>query len=205
MNRPAFSLPILAFLAIACPLASAETTALPQDEGTRQFLEMVNRPVVLQPGEAKRVQVRENLTYRADVPGARADVYLPTGSSRRPAPIVVLVHGGMGPEFPVRPKDWGLYRSWGRLLASEGFVTVAFNHRLGFPAPMIEEAAGDLDSLTAFVRRSAGEWRADPERIAILPTRQAACSSRRHCASPGAGSSRSWPSIRSSTSRWPNT
>jgi acetyl esterase/lipase len=85
----------------------------------------------------------------------------------RPAPIVILVHGGMGPEFPVRPKDWGLYESWGRLLAGEGFVAVPFNHRLGFPEPTIEEAASDLDSLIAFVRAGAKTWNADPQRVAI--------------------------------------
>jgi acetyl esterase/lipase len=111
--------------------------------------------------------VRKNLTYRT-VAGAalRADVY-PAVDAKGRAPVVMLVHGGVGPEFPLRPKDWGFYTSWGRMLAASGMTAVTFNHRLGFPDPMIEQAHSDVDSLLAFVRRSAAGWGADPGRIAL--------------------------------------
>jgi acetyl esterase/lipase len=136
------------------------------DESARRFLDMVNRPVVIEPQPSARANVLENRAYRHDVPSALADVYLPRKTSGA-VPIMILVHGGVGADLPLRPKDWGLYRSWGRLLASSGFVAIAFNHRLGFPEPMIEEAATDLDSLTAFVRASARKWGGDPDRISI--------------------------------------
>ena len=156
-------------LLLACATAgpaSAEDRA-PDTTGNAAFLAQVDRPVVLQVPGTARVHVRENLAYRTIEGGTlRADVYLARGV-RGPAPIVILVHGGVGPEFPLRPKDWGLHRSWGRLLAASGMTAVTFNHRLGFPEPAIEEAHSDLDSLAAFVRRHAAEWGADPGRLAL--------------------------------------
>jgi acetyl esterase/lipase len=151
----------------ALSLSASVLAATPElDEATRRFLEIVNRPVAIESESTAPVKVIENRSYRRDVAGALADVHLP-GTAAARAPLVILVHGGVGADFPVRPKDWGLYRSWGRVLARSGFVAVTFNHRLGFPAPMIEEAASDLDSLTRFVRAHAREWNADPDRIAI--------------------------------------
>lgn len=135
--------------------------------GNAAFIAMVNRPVALKVSGSERVRVRGNLTYRTVAGVAlRADVY-PAVDARGPAPLVILVHGGVGPEFPLRPKDWGFYTSWGRMLAASGMTAVTFNHRLGFPEPMIEEAGSDVDSLLAFARRNAGAWGADPGRIAL--------------------------------------
>lgn len=163
---PRFALAALTIAALATPRATIAADPPALDEGTRRFLEIVNRPIVLE-RTPLRVTVRENLRYRAGDAKALADVYLPA-RGRQPAPIVVLVHGGMGPEFPVRPKDWGSYRSWGRILASRGYVAVAYNHRLGYPEPMVDEAASDLDSLLAFARARAREWHGDPDRVAVI-------------------------------------
>jgi acetyl esterase/lipase len=152
----------LCFRSAAADERAADTT------GDAAFLAMVNRPVALEVQGAERVQVRENLPYRSVAGGAlRADVYL-AARGGGPAPVVILVHGGVGPEFPVRPKDWGFYTSWGRLLAASGLTAVTFNHRLGYPEPAIDEALSDVDSLAAFVRRQAAGWGADPGRIAIV-------------------------------------
>jgi acetyl esterase/lipase len=73
----------------------------------------------------------------------------------------------MGPGFPVRPKDWGLYQSWGRLVAASGLVGVTVNHRVGFPDPTLEAASGDLSDAIAFVRSHAAEYGIDPDRLAL--------------------------------------
>ncbi|HET9326139.1 MAG TPA: alpha/beta hydrolase, partial [Candidatus Eisenbacteria bacterium] len=154
------------------PLAEPATaSAGPDTAGLGAFLAMVNRPVALRVPGMERVRVTQNLSYRR-VPGVdlSADVYLPASSSHgtAPHPIAILLHGGVGPGLKPRPKDWGNYRSWGRLLAASGVVTVTFNQRLGFPKPEIENAMADVESLTAFVRRNAQRWGADPDRIAMV-------------------------------------
>jgi acetyl esterase/lipase len=61
-----------------------------------------------------------------------------------------------------------VYRSWGRLLAASGFVAIAFNHRLGFPAPHMDDAAADLSAMLGTLRREARTLHADPERLALV-------------------------------------
>ena len=161
---------VLLVLAVLGPApVSAQETKRELTEGERAFLEMLESRVVIRVPGMDSVQVRKGLRYSNADPHLLADVYLPTGPRDRSGdPIVVFVHGGLGSDVPVRPKDWGPYISWGRLVAASGMVGVMFNHRLGFPAPRLDDAAADLHSLLAYVRQHAHEWHADPDRIAIV-------------------------------------
>jgi len=71
-------------------------------------------------------------------------------------------------EVPVRPKDWGVYRSWGKLLAASGFVAVIPDQRIGFPDPRLSLAASDVESATGYVREHAADLSADPERTCLV-------------------------------------
>jgi acetyl esterase/lipase len=106
---------------------------------TEEMDARVSRPVALTVQGTDRVQVLTDRPYGQGDRLHRFDAYLPERTSGS-APVVLLLHGGVGADVPVRPKDWGLYRSWGRLLAASGYVAIAFNHRLGFPQPMLTEA-----------------------------------------------------------------
>jgi acetyl esterase/lipase len=115
------------------------------------------------------VEVLRDQTYGA--PGGTpllADVYLPPGlapGARRPA--VLLLHGGVPDELPYRPKDWGVYRSWGRLLGAAGLVGVAFNQRVATPDPRLPLAAQDLDAMLAWLRQHAEALHVDPDRVCL--------------------------------------
>jgi predicted acyl esterase len=71
--------------------------------------------------------VRRDVVYRTDGDTRLlADIYLPRTGTKRP--IAVFVHGGpLEPDM--QPKNWRVYRDYGRLLAANGFVAVTFNHR----------------------------------------------------------------------------
>jgi acetyl esterase/lipase len=132
-----------------------------------EFKARVSRPVALTVPGMDQVQVLSDRTYGSGDKAHRFDAYLPTRRDR-PAAVVVLLHGGVSADVPFRPKDWGLYRSWGRLLAASGYVAIAFNHRLSFPDPMLAEADQDLLSMLQTVRAQAGALGADPSRIALV-------------------------------------
>ncbi|RPH72159.1 MAG: alpha/beta hydrolase [Myxococcaceae bacterium] len=132
-----------------------------------EFRERVNRPVALTVPGTHRVQILSDRPYGPGDKAHRFDAYLPERRDRRAA-VVVLVHGGVSADVPFRPKDWGLYRSWGRLLAASGFVAIAFNHRLSFPDPMLAEADQDLTAMLQTVRAQSRTLGADPSRIALV-------------------------------------
>jgi acetyl esterase/lipase len=142
------------------------STAHAQDAEVRAFLERVKPPVLLTRPGMEAVRVRSDLVYQ-DGPKQKADVYAPP-RARKPAPIVIFIHGGMGPEFPVRPKEWGIYQSWGRLMAASGLTAIVFNHRAGFPKVELAAATADLRDVVSWARAQARSWNADPERICLL-------------------------------------
>jgi acetyl esterase/lipase len=133
----------------------------------RSFREMVMMPVVYAVPGMDKVTVKSDLKYTAaDNPHLLMDVYAPPGASkgeRRPA--VLFIHGGAGAE--TRPKDWGIYVSWGRLVAASGVVGVTFTHRLGFPKPLLAEAASDVEAAVAYVRANADSLGVDKDRICL--------------------------------------
>jgi acetyl esterase/lipase len=114
-------------------------------------------------------RVRKDLVYKADSGGQmKADVYTPAGTAKNARlPVIVFIHGGVGDDVPLRPKDWGIYQSCGRLAAASGFTAVTFNHRLGFPDPRLSAAAGDLKAMLDYIRQHAAELNADPNRVCL--------------------------------------
>jgi acetyl esterase/lipase len=158
-----FALPFT--FALANPAARAAPAPEHPPE-VREFLARVDPPITLVVPGADRVRVQRDQAY-GPLASQRCDVYLPLQPERGGAPVVVLLHGGMGPEFPVRPKEWGIYKSWGRALAASGFATVVANHRAGWPAPALEEAQEDVRALVAHLRARARDWGGDGSRFAI--------------------------------------
>lgn len=129
--------------------------------------ELVMMPVVCKLPGMERVRVFQNLKYSdVDNPHLLMDVYTPpdlaAGSQR---PVVLFIHGGARPEY--RIKDWGIYQSWGRLIAAAGMVGVTFTHRLGYPEPFLEQASADLQSALSYVRANGESWNADRDRIGL--------------------------------------
>jgi acetyl esterase/lipase len=114
-----------------------------------------------------QVQVRRNLVYRTvGETRLELDVYSPSAApsgARRPA--VVLVHGGPVPEG-ARPTDWGVFVSYGQMLAASGFTAVTFNHRFRGPGALAD-AAGDVAAAVGFVRERADELGIDRDRIGL--------------------------------------
>ena len=127
------------------------------------------RPIVYAVPGMDQAVVQRDLTYKTD--GAvevKMDVYTPPGldpAARRPA--VIFIHGGFLPP-EMRPKDWGVYTSYGRLMAASGLIGVTFNHRYhGFDEKSLALSFGDVADAIAYVRKNADRLHVDPERIAL--------------------------------------
>ena len=139
-----------------------------EQERERRFREMVMRPVVYKLAGAEKAKVISDLNYTGtDSPYRKMDVYVPAGiakSERRPA--VLFLHGGIGERFT--PKDWGIYTSWGRLIAASNMVGVTFTHRLGFPRTLLTEGASDVADALNYIRTNADSLNIDKDRICLI-------------------------------------
>jgi acetyl esterase/lipase len=151
------------------PQSSGKPASSPPPAQDRQpnLRDIVMKPVVYQVPGMDRVAVRKNLKYTTNPnPNLLMDVYIPprlAKGARRPA--VVFIHGGTAQQFT--PKDWGIYISWGRLVAASGLIGVTFTHRLGYPKPRLAEAAEDLTAALNYIRANAESLRIDKDRICL--------------------------------------
>lgn len=114
-------------------------------------LETLRQPLVYTVPMMEQAVVRADLLYHTDADDAlRMDGYLPLYLPKDPRrPGVLFIHGGpILSDLPLRPKDWGVYRSYGRLMAASGLVGIAFNHRY-YGMDHVERAARDIDTAIA--------------------------------------------------------
>lgn len=133
----------------------------------KSFAELVNMPIVYKLAGTEKVKVVTNLKYTdANDANLLMDVYLPPNLKKtEKCPIVFFIHGGAGSQF--KPKDWGIYQSWGRTIAASGMIAVTFTHRLGFPKPLLTESSSDVQSAINYVRNNAEKFNADKEQICL--------------------------------------
>jgi tetratricopeptide (TPR) repeat protein len=130
-----------------------------------------SRPIVYSVPGMDKVDVRPNLIYRRDGQDEmKMDIYVPPSlalDARRPA--VIFIHGGpLGQSPSPGAKDWGVYQSYGRLMAASGLVGVTFDHRyISMKLKDLETSFSDVEEAIRFVRANAASYHVDPDRIAL--------------------------------------
>jgi acetyl esterase/lipase len=161
-----------AVLSLAVFAAAALGQTRP-DAGRRQdpdwLKELAPKRIVYAVPGMRRVVARKNLTYKR-VAGVelKMDVYAPPGptrGARRPA--VFFIHGGrIPPNLLTTPKDWGVYISFGQLVAASGFVGVTFNHRF-YTWESLHDSEADVADAVSYVREHADELGVDKDRVVL--------------------------------------
>lgn len=133
----------------------------------RSLREIVMMPVVYRVAGMDQVKVKSDLKYTAvDNPNLLMDVYSPPNLAKgEKLPAVVFIHGAAGAEF--KPKDWGVYISWGRLVGASGLVGVNFTHRLSGQKTSLEDSAGDVAAAINYIRANADSLNIDKDRICL--------------------------------------
>jgi len=165
MKHPIFR-PIFLVALGAAATTSAAQNNLPDD--VRAMAKKVMMPVVLKVPGMDRVKVVENLKYaKSDDPSVLMDIYVPSDlSENEKRPAVIFLHGGAKTAYT--PKDWGVYTSWGRLIAASGFVGVTFTHRLEYPNASLEKAAADVLDAVKYMRAYADKYHVDNDRVCLI-------------------------------------
>lgn len=110
------------------------------------------------------VQSPVDVTYAEhDGVALHADLYRPEPSPA-PFPILIAVHGG-GWERGDRKS----FQHWGAHLSQQGYGLLAIQYRMAQPGkPTYPQAVNDVRAAVQFVRGSAAEIGADPERIGLF-------------------------------------
>jgi acetyl esterase/lipase len=156
---------LLVTLGTTAPPTAAQNNVPPE---VREMARKVMMPVVYKVPGMDTVKVIQNLKYtKTDDPNVLMDVYQPPDSAKgEKRPAVIFIHGGVKTEYT--PKDWGIYTTWGRLIAASGFVGVTFTHRLEYPNKSLENAAQDVSAAIAYVRANADKYNVDKDRICLI-------------------------------------
>jgi acetyl esterase len=112
-------------------------------------------------GRAAGVEQRET-TVRGEVGPLRARVHRPTAAPAGPLPLVLEFHGGGWVLGDLDGADW----LCSNVAAAVGAVVVSVDYRLA-PAARWPAAAEDCYAALCDVVARAGEFGADPERVAV--------------------------------------
>jgi acetyl esterase/lipase len=165
MRYPIF-LPIFLVALGAAATTSAAQNNLPDD--VRAMAKKVMMPVVLKVPGMDRVKVVENLKYtKSDDPNVLMDIYIPPDlSENEKRPAVIFIHGGAKTDYT--PKDWGVYTTWGRIIAASGFVGITFTHRLEYPNASLEKGAADVRDAIKYMRENADKYHIDKDRVSLI-------------------------------------
>lgn len=155
---------------LAYPCSEArpvQEDSLSEDE--QRVQEILKKRIVLPVPGREAVVIRRNLTYKSiNGEDLKMDVYLPEepGQADR-KPGIVFIHGGPLPAtFPVMPKDWGVFVSYGELAAASGFVGITFNHRYT-SLRGLKHSVADVQDAVSYVRAQADSLGVDPERLCL--------------------------------------
>jgi dienelactone hydrolase len=127
------------------------------------------QPAVYSIPNMEQAKIRSDLTYKT-VAGAdlKMDAYYPANfqnSTRLPA--VILVHGDGSPSQLKNAKDWGVFVSYGRVMAASNLIGISFTHRSSENFTKMEDVAKDVDDLVAYVRNNADSLNIDRDRICM--------------------------------------
>ena len=138
--------------------------------------DMLQKPIVYSVPGIDQAKVTKEIRYRPDGgPALVMDVYQPAhmnGQQRYPA--VLFLHGGArieGASLPSGmplPKDWGVFQSYGGLMAASGLIGVTFNHRIADPEDGFRKGLSDVQAAIDYVRSHAADLHVDRDRLALM-------------------------------------
>lgn len=98
--------------------------------------------------------------------GLELDLYTPP-AAKGATPCVILIHGGPIPaNLLTSPKNWELFRCYGRLLAASGLSAIMFDHQFYGPE-QARLALSDIQRVVGYVHEHGQEFNIDVERLCL--------------------------------------
>lgn len=129
--------------------------------------QIVKMPIVLKVPGMENAKVQRDVVYKS-VGGTdlKMDVYLPPDATpAKKVPVVIFISGAGND--PPSPKEWGVYRTYGQLMAANGIAGVEFNKRYARNSNILE-AEADVKDLITHIRKNADSMNLDGDRICAV-------------------------------------
>ncbi|MBC7778118.1 MAG: tetratricopeptide repeat protein [Phycisphaerae bacterium] len=143
-------------LALTAASASAQNAAPPSQMDPLSFGVVLDHPGM------KDVVLRPDVNFLKDEKSSlNMDIYQPPGlkpSEKRPAIIFLNAIGERSGEQ--RVKSWGIYSTWPRLMAAQGFVGISMESDGG----RIQET---IQGLFDFIKKHGNQYNIDTERLGV--------------------------------------
>ena len=132
--------------------------------GSIHAQDMTEMRVVYTIPDMDNVQIQHGIKYRTlDSTDLTMDIYYPP-NLRKDArlPVVIFVFGYSDSvaqeKFGLKLKDFGMYISWGELIAASGMIAITYETR---------QPDSDIDELLKYVRQNATSLKIDENKIGI--------------------------------------
>lgn len=118
--------------------------------------------VVLEHPKMAEVTVMENVPYIKDEKGTMTiDIYLPKGmTAQQKRPAVIFLNGIGENPGQIKVKQWGIYKSWPRLMAANGFIGISMES----DGSRIQES---FQALFKYLNESGSKHHIDPNQIGV--------------------------------------
>jgi len=157
MQFPRIAAGVLALAVVATAQAQPDPPAV-----DKAVHEVTAQEVVYAVPGMDRVVVRANVPFKKIEGGElKLDLYYPPDAKKgEKLPAVVFING-VGDQPSSKLKDWGIYKSWGRLVAASGWIGVNFEARGPY-----DQSGPDIRDAFAFLRKDAANLGIDADRIA---------------------------------------
>src|SRR5262249_31915065 len=128
--------------------------------------DLTKMPIVLTVPGMENAKVQRDIVYKSvDGTDLKMDLYLPPDAApAKKIPVVIFISGAGND--PPSPKEWGVYRTYGELMAANGMAGVEFNKRYARGSNILD-AEADVKDLIAYIRKNADSMNLDGDRICV--------------------------------------
>lgn len=172
-QSPQFGYSLLLIVVLLLNLAQGQKSPeQPKPEMPAWLKSALSSRVVYSVPGMDRVKVEKDITYKqAGSIQLKMDVYRPPNLAKTDLrPAVIFIHGGYLPvDLPASalPREWGVFISYGRLMAASGLVGVTFNHRLFGSFNALPDSQADIADLITYVRDHAVTLGIDKDHLTL--------------------------------------
>lgn len=133
--------------------------------------DLLKKTIVYTVPGMEKITIHKNIIYKkVEGKQLKMDIYMPPPVKNKTQryPVVVFVHGGPVMAGMTPPKEWGVFTSYGRLVAASGLVGVTFNHRYyGMDKKNVINSIADVKDVINLITMKGSTYHINSDQICL--------------------------------------